>query len=231
MWITLDPQDLKLHTMQKINIILAPDQHIYFTSDMHFGHRNVIRFCNRPFADEKEMAQGLIKNWNDKVKPNDFVFSLGDFSWFTGRHQVKKLIEQLHGKKYLVPGNHCKEGMYELVDDPNFHECSDTVVLYVRGQEGDPRFADKKVYEIVLNHYPLSCYSHSDYENCYQFFGHIHSQSGTPLTEFGKEIPIKTGKQMDVGTDRWGYAPIDLFDAIRAAKVYPINILTAEDFK
>ena len=73
--------------MQKINIILAPDQHIYFTSDMHFGHRNVIRFCNRPFADEKEMAQGLIKNWNDKVKSNDFVFSLGDFSWFTGRHQ------------------------------------------------------------------------------------------------------------------------------------------------
>ena len=81
--------------MQKINIILAPDQHIYFTSDMHFGHRNVIRFCNRPFADEKEMAQGLIKNWNDKVKSNDFVFSLGDFSWFTGRHQVKKLVEQL----------------------------------------------------------------------------------------------------------------------------------------
>lgn len=212
--------------MQKINITLAPDQHIYLTSDLHFGHRNVIRFCNRPFTDEKDMAQALIKNWNDTVKPNDFVFSLGDFSWWTGRHQVKRLVEQLRGHKYFIPGNHCKEGMYELVDDPDFHECSDITILYIRGQEGDPRFADAKVYEIVLCHYPLTCWSHSDYTNCFQFFGHIHSQSGTPLTEFGNEIHIKAGKQMDVGCDRWNYAPIDLFDAIKAAKVYPTNFLT-----
>ena len=217
--------------MQKINIILAPDQHIYLTSDLHFGHRNVIRFCNRPFVDEKHMAEELIEGWNRKVKPNDFIFSLGDFSWWTGRHEVKKLVERLKGRKYFVPGNHCKEGMYELVhDNPDFHECSDVTVLYIRGQEGDPRFADKKVYEIVLSHYPLTCWSHSDYDNCYQFFGHIHSQAGTPLTEFGNPIPIKPGKQMDVGCDRWGYAPIDLFDAIKAAQVYPTNYLTPEDF-
>lgn len=216
--------------MQKINITLAPDQHIYLTSDMHFGHRNVIRFCERPFADEKEMTRSLIKNWNDVVKPNDFIFSLGDFSWWTGRHECKKLVEQLNGRKYLIPGNHCKEGMYELVDDPDFHECSDIVVLYVRGQEGDLRFKDAKVYEIVLCHYPLGCWSHSDYTNCYQFFGHIHSRAGMPLTEFGNLINIKAGKQMDVGTDRWGYAPVDLFDAIRAAQVYPAQLLTADEF-
>ena len=215
--------------MQKINIILAPDQHIYLTSDLHFGHRNVIRFCNRPFVDEKDMMAGLIKNWNEKVKPNDFIFSLGDFSWFTGRHQIKKLVSVLRGRKYFVPGNHCKEGMYELVDDPDFHECADVTVLFVRGQEGDPRFADKKVFEIVLSHYPLTCWSHSDYDNCYQFFGHIHSQAGTPLAEFGNPIHIKPGKQMDVGCDRWGYAPIDLFDAIKAAEVYPTNYLTRND--
>lgn len=216
--------------MQKINIVLAPDQHIYLTSDMHFGHRNVIRFCERPFADEKEMAQGLIKNWNDVVKPNDFVFSLGDFSWFTGRHQVKSLVKQLRGRKYFIPGNHCKEGMYELVDDPDFHECSDIVVLYVRGQEGDPRFKDAKVYEIVLCHYPLRCWSHSDYTNCYQFFGHIHSRAGMPFMEFGETVSVKPGKQMDVGTDRWGYTPVDLFNAIRAAQVYPVQLLTADEF-
>ena len=216
--------------MQKINITLAPDQHIYLTSDLHFGHRNVIKFCNRPFTDEKDMLQGLIKNWNEKVKQNDFIFSLGDFSWWTGRHEVKKLVNVLRGRKYFVPGNHCKEGMYELVDDPDFHECSDVVVLYVRGQEGDPRFKDVKVYEIILSHYPLMCYSHSDYANAYQFFGHIHSQSGTQLTEFGKVLPVKEGKQMDVGTDRWGYTPIDLFDAIRAAQAYPAQFLTHNDF-
>lgn len=207
--------------MQKINIILAPDQHIWFTSDMHFGHRNVIRFCDRPFTDEKEMSEVLIKNWNDTVGREDFIFSLGDFSWWTGRHEVKKLVSQLRGRKYFIPGNHCKEGMYELVDDPDFHECSDTVVLYVRGQEGDPRFTEHKVIEIVLNHYPLSCWSHSDYPNCFQFFGHIHSRQNKPLIEFGRHIDIKMGKQMDVGTDRWGYKPVDLFEALQATKDYP----------
>ena len=85
--------------MQKINITIAPVQHIYFTSDLHFGHRNVIRFCERPYTNEKEMTRELIKNWNDRVRPNDLIFSLGDFSWWTGRHDVKKLVGQLHGKK------------------------------------------------------------------------------------------------------------------------------------
>ena len=212
--------------MQKINITLAPDQHIFFTSDLHFGHRNVIRFCDRPFEDEKEMARGLIKNWNDVVKPNDFIFSLGDFSWWAGRHEVKKLVEQLHGKKYFIPGNHCKEGMYDLVSDHDFHECSDIVHLFVRGQEGDPRFKDVKVYEIVLCHYPLACFSHSDAKNCYHFFGHIHSRKDQPMSEFGQPIYIKEGKMLDVGVDRWDYKPIDLFNAIKAANVYPTNFLT-----
>lgn len=215
--------------MQKINITLAPDQNLYFTSDLHFGHRNVIRFCSRPFENEKDMESGLIANWNTTVGPKDIIFSLGDFSWFTGRHQVKKLVEQLQGEKYFIPGNHCKEGMYELVNDSQFHECSDIVHLFVRGTEGDPRFAEAKVFELVLCHYPLACWSHSDHPNCYQFFGHIHSQADTALTEFGLELPIKTGKQMDVGTDRWDYKPIEMFDAIRAAKVYPTNILTRVD--
>lgn len=209
--------------MQKINITLAPNQQIYFTSDMHFGHRNVIRFCDRPFADEKEMAQGLIKNWNDTVKPNDFIFSLGDFSWWTGRHEVKKLVEQLRGKKYFIPGNHCKEGMYELVNDPDFHECSDIVHLFIRGQEGDPRFANVKVYEIVLCHYPLTCWSHSDAKNCYHFFGHIHSSKGQPMSEFGHPIYIKEGKMLDVGTDRHDYTPVNLFEAIKQAREYDLG--------
>jgi len=207
--------------MQKLNITLAPDQKIFFTSDLHFGHRNVIRFCERPYADEKEMSRELIKNWNDVVKPQDFIFSLGDFSWWTGRHEVKKLVSQLHGRKYFIPGNHCKEGMYELVDDPDFHECSDIVVLFVRGQEGDPRFAEHKCYELVLCHYPTTCWSHSDHSGCYQFFGHIHSRAGQPMTEFGKPIHLMRGKQLDVGVDRHNYAPIEMFDAIKECEEYP----------
>lgn len=207
--------------MQKLNITIGPQQNIWFTSDMHFGHRNVIRFCSRPYTDEKHMGQELIKNWNDTVKPNDFIFSLGDFSWWTDRHGVKKLVEQLRGMKYFLPGNHCKEGMYELIDSPTFHECSDTVVLYIRpSDENDPRFGGVKCFEIVLNHYPLLTWSHVDYQNCYQFFGHIHSKAGQPMMEFGELLNIREGKQYDVGCDRHDWKPINLFEAIKLCKEY-----------
>lgn len=209
--------------MQKINITIAPDQHIYFTSDLHFGHRNVIRFCDRPFADEKEMAQCLIKNWNDVVKPNDFIFNLGDTFWFNDRHSCKKAVQKLHGKKYFILGNHCTDRQYELIDDPDFHICSDIVHLFIRGQEGDPRFKDVKVYEIVLCHYPLVTWSHSDAKNCYHFFGHIHSRKDQPMSEFGQPIYIKEGKMLDVGVDRHDYKPIDLFDAIKQAQEYDLG--------
>lgn len=205
--------------MQKLNITLTPDQNLYFTSDLHFGHRNILRFCARPFRDEKDMARGLISNWNATVRPNDVVFSLGDFSWWTGRHEVKRLVEQLQGEKYFIPGNHCKEGMYELVNDPQFHECSDIVHLYVRGEEGDPRFRDKKCYEIILCHYPLATASHI--KSSYHFFGHIHSAVSEPLTEFGEPLKLPIGRVMDVGADRHHYKPVEFFEVLKEIEEYP----------
>ena len=54
---------------------------IFFTSDSHFGHENIIRFCKRPFNSVREMNEELIHRWNSKVRPNDIVFHLGDFCW------------------------------------------------------------------------------------------------------------------------------------------------------
>ena len=50
---------------------------IYFTADTHFGHYNVIRFCDRPFASAEEMDEAMIQNWNDRVTGNDTVYILG----------------------------------------------------------------------------------------------------------------------------------------------------------
>lgn len=56
---------------------------IYFTADTHFGHKNVIRFCDRPFASAEEMDEVMIKNWNSRVRGKDIVYILGDM--FFGR--------------------------------------------------------------------------------------------------------------------------------------------------
>ena len=77
---------------------------IYFTSDLHFQHENVIKYCNRPFANADEMGKALIANWNSVVKPEDTVYVLGDFS--LAQSAVPTFTPILNGTKYLVPGNH-----------------------------------------------------------------------------------------------------------------------------
>jgi len=78
---------------------------IWFTSDTHFYHKNIIKFTNRPWNTVEEMNNALINNWNEVVKPNDTVFHLGDFA-FTSNGNWKKLINELNGKIYLILGNH-----------------------------------------------------------------------------------------------------------------------------
>ena len=51
---------------------------IFFTSDLHLGHENCIRLCNRPFSSIEEMDETLIENWNRKVTGKDTVYILGD---------------------------------------------------------------------------------------------------------------------------------------------------------
>lgn len=77
---------------------------IFFTSDPHYWHNNVIRYCNRPFADMQEMNEAMIKAWNDTVGPQDTVYCLGDFS--LAFRPVELISSRLQGTKYLVPGNH-----------------------------------------------------------------------------------------------------------------------------
>lgn len=78
---------------------------IYFTSDLHFGHKNIIEYCNRPFDDVEEMNAALINNWNETVSDNDTVYILGDL--FMGKRDTwAGIVEQLNGHIRLVPGNH-----------------------------------------------------------------------------------------------------------------------------
>jgi calcineurin-like phosphoesterase family protein len=75
---------------------------IYFTADQHFGHKNIIKYCNRPFYNTKEMDENLIKKWNSVVKEIDTVFVLGDFCL----GDPSKYLEKLKGELHLVIGNH-----------------------------------------------------------------------------------------------------------------------------
>jgi calcineurin-like phosphoesterase family protein len=76
----------------------------YFTSDLHFSHRNVITYCNRPYKDFVDMNNAMVQTWNDKVKPDDIVYVIGDFS--LNPSQAALYTPMLNGIKHLISGNH-----------------------------------------------------------------------------------------------------------------------------
>ena len=77
----------------------------WFTADLHLGHRNIIGYCGRPFADVGAMDEELVGRWNDTVGPADTVWVLGDVA--LGRiEESLSLVGRLGGRKLLVAGNH-----------------------------------------------------------------------------------------------------------------------------
>jgi len=78
---------------------------IYFISDTHFNHSNIIQYCNRPFKNTDDMNKFMIQKWNETISDNDIVYHLGDVC-FGNKTKCKNILNQLKGKKYLIKGNH-----------------------------------------------------------------------------------------------------------------------------
>ena len=84
---------------------------IYLISDTHFNHANIIKYCNIPFKNVKEMNKTLIKNWNNIVRDKDIVYFLGDFVLSKNKvERAKEFIELLNGEIIFIKGNHDKFG-------------------------------------------------------------------------------------------------------------------------
>ena len=78
---------------------------VFITADLHLGHANIIKYCNRPYKNVEEMNEDLIKKWNGTVNENDRVFFLGDFG-LGSKESVIKWGHMLNGRKVLIYGNH-----------------------------------------------------------------------------------------------------------------------------
>ena len=82
---------------------------IYFTADLHLGHRGIIAMKNRPFRTVEEMNRALIMNFNAVVSRRDTVYILGDICHHLDVESSNGLIRRLNGDKILLSGNHDKQ--------------------------------------------------------------------------------------------------------------------------
>ncbi len=87
---------------------------IFFTSDTHFGHANIIGYCRRPFDSVQEMDDAMVATWNSIVRPGDDVWHLGDFAHGADAKHVRAVFHRLNGRKRLVIGNHDRQETLDL---------------------------------------------------------------------------------------------------------------------
>lgn len=181
---------------QDVLRIFEPGE-VWFTSDTHFYHENILRYCSRPFKDISDMNETLIRRWNETVPPDGFVFHLGDFA-FGGSKEWNEVISRLNGRIYLILGNHDMKQIKQGVMG-RFEHVTKQMTIRVGGQT------------VVLNHNPFLAYGGA-YRNVWQLFGHVHSG---PLSEQGKDIgrlAYLFPRQCDVGVDNNDFRPVSFIE-------------------
>lgn len=180
--------------MDKIHLDLrGTNSNIFFTSDLHFGHHNIISFCRRPFSDCKEMRSGLIEMWNSVVSKEDYVFQLGDFYWFDSSRGLVSILSNLNGSIFHIMGNHDMAKAWR-----NISVLSSIVHLSVSDDIGFHRF--------VLSHYPLLTWQGRE-RGVFNLHGHIHRCKGASRTNPDFQLEYSE-YHYDVGVDNNFLKPV-----------------------
>lgn len=179
-------------------------KNIFLTSDHHFGHKNILKFCpNRPFNTIEAMNEGLIERHNEVVQPNDDIYFLGDFAFMDAR-QVMNILRRLNGNKHYIFGNHDKP-MRQPGIDKHFVWMKDYFELRLESKH-------KGLGPIPLLHYPMLSWNRMHY-GVLHFYGHTHGS-----------IPVlASGRGRDIGVDTNNCYPWNLEDLIAIMAATPIK--------
>ena len=170
-------------------------QNIWFTSDYHFSHANVIKYDKRPFTSVEEMDEALIDGWNAKVKDTDIVFYLGDLSFDRDFGRTQAIAKQLKGKIHFILGNHDDERVIRKLGV--FETVSDYINLSVKDLENPRKYQD-----IMMFHYPILSWD-KVHHGAFHLHGHCHQNLIPHQAEYYE------GKVLDMGCNGWEYEPVN----------------------
>ena len=168
----------------------------FCTADPHFGHSNIIKYCNRPFKDSDTMNKALAYNWNARVKDEDTIFIVGDFfvrNSKSNHEMLKELIKQLNGHKIFIRGNHDKNNSVKTkITSLQINYAGIDINLVHKPEDYNPKY-------------------------CLNVVGHCHNAFKTIK---GKSNSII----INCGVDQWRYMPITMEEILTEFRLAQKNI-------
>jgi calcineurin-like phosphoesterase family protein len=170
----------------------------WVTSDLHFGHKNIMNYCPETRArfnnDVAYMNNAMAEEWNDKVEPEDLVYILGDVAFMSGS-DAGRMVNRLNGTKILIEGNHDKKTLKDVTFFNAFKEVHKYLDINYDG------------HKIVMFHYPIAEWDQMQ-RGALQFHGHLH----------GGASGLEKYRALDVGMDSTGEIVISIERAIQMIK-------------
>jgi calcineurin-like phosphoesterase family protein len=154
---------------------------LFFTSDLHLGHKNIIALSHRPYSSVDEMDKDIIDKWNYVIDKDDVVFILGDFCF----GDPQKYLNKLAGTIVFLKGDHDK--WMRGCNYPHLRIIEPDGLLDEYGSQRS----------IILCHWSMRSWYQSHYGS-WHLFGHHHNK----LEPWGLSF--------DIGVDCWNYFPVSM---------------------
>ena len=165
---------------------------VWFTSDLHFWHKNICKYCDRPYDSVEEMNEAIIANWNSVVEEDDTVFVLGDLG-FCGIEKLRVLLPRLKGNIIVIQGNHDSDKVvHKLYEEDLIKDYFKLLEITIINDEECPN------QQLTLCHFPMIDWYNKE-KGAWMIHGHQHQLPETPSC---------SPKHYDVGLDKNGMTPI-----------------------
>lgn len=174
---------------------------VYFTSDLHIGHRLITEL--RGFGEDVPAHDAAIENaWRRVVRPDDQVWVLGDLA-VSSPGAALALIDSLPGRKHLISGNH--DGCH-----PMHRDSHKRLPAYLEVFESVQAFARRRVagVDVFLSHFPYTV--DRGFETRYPQY-RLPDLGAWLLHGHTHLADRRTGpREIHVGVDAWNLSPVAL---------------------
>ena len=203
----------------RLNIDLTQGKYpknVFFTSDFHLFHKNVLKFDNRPFEDVHEMHKAIEERWNEVVSIDDIVIYLGDLSFARREDKdfVNGMMWSLNGTIHYVMGNH--DDYREISKDKRYESVQDYLEVRIA------HMVDGKRVETLFccMHYPIYSWNKA-HHGSYMVHGHCHGN-----LHHGEDASFYVNRRViDVGCMLTDYKPISYLEIMEKLKGVKLPVL------